>query len=207
LISQHPVKISVIEELKGKSGWLILQHLIIDSFDREEYLLFSSIDNNGNALDQETCEKLFHCNAVMQEHVIIPHEIEERLLSDADRHTKATINKSLERNNMHFNEAREQLEKWADDLILAAEKELGDTKEQIKLFRRQARQATSIQEQHEMQEKIRDLELKKRRLRQRIFDVEDKIIEKRDKLINAIEKRMLHRTSSNKVFMIHWNVA
>ena len=60
-ITRHPVRIAVVESLKGKTGWLHLQQLTIDSFAREEYLLFSGIDATGNSLDQETCEKLFHC--------------------------------------------------------------------------------------------------------------------------------------------------
>lgn len=38
----------------------------------------------------------------------------------------------------------------ADHLVLAAEKALKDTKEQIKIFQRQARLAMHLDEQHEM---------------------------------------------------------
>jgi len=126
---------------------------------------------------------------------------------NAERHVRATISKSLERNNRFFNEAREQLEKWADDMVLAIEKELRDTKEQIKALNRQSRHATTVEEQHQLQEKIRDLESKKRKQRQRIFEVEDEIIEKRDKLIDALEKRLQQRTSSEPLFTIRWTVA
>ncbi len=205
-VSHHPARISVVEELKGKSGWLILQRLAIDSFEREEYLLFSAFEDGGRALDQETCEKLFNCRGIVGAEMAVPPDVENRLAAEADRHVKATINKSLERNNRHFNEAREQLEKWAEDMILAAERELRDTKEQIKALNRSCRQAATVQEQHELQGKIRDLEAKKRRLRQRIFDVEDEITAKRDKLIDALEKRMQQRTSSERLFVIRWSV-
>ena len=160
----------------------------------------------GRALDQETCEKLFNCRGSVTGEIDLPEGIRSRLAAEADRHGKATISMSLERNNKYFNEAREQLEKWADDMVLAAEEELRDTKEQIRALNRQARQATTIQEQRELQEKIRDLERKKRRQRQRIFDVEDEILEKRDKLIDALEKRMQQRTSSEQLFTIRWTV-
>jgi hypothetical protein len=42
-----PTRSTVVENLKGKSGWLILQRLIIDSFEREEHLLFSAFDDPG----------------------------------------------------------------------------------------------------------------------------------------------------------------
>ncbi len=205
-ITHHPTHIAIIENLKGQSGWLRLEHLRIDSFDKEEYLLFSAFNDLGVALDQETCEKLFNCDGRVLGDITLPKSISDRLNAEVDRHVKATISMSLERNNKYFNEAREQLEKWADDMILAAEKELKDTKEQIKALTRQARQATTIQEQHELQEKIRQLEKKKRRQRQHIFDVEDEIMEKRDNLIDALEKRMRQRTSSEQLFTIRWEV-
>jgi hypothetical protein len=205
-VSGHQAKISMVEGLKGKSGWLILQALTIDSFEREEYLLFSGFDDNGKALDQETCEKMFNCNGHVLDMLDVPEGERRNLAADADRHAKATISKSLERNNHHFNEGREQLEKWADDMVLAAEKELRDTKEQIKALNRQARQATTVDEQHQAQEKIKGLEKKKRRQRQRIFDVEDEIMEKRDVLIDALEKRMQQKTSSKPLFTIRWKI-
>jgi len=205
-ISGHQTKISMVEELKGKSGWLTLQELIIDSFEREEYLMFSGFDDDGRTLDQETCEKIFICRGQVLGTLDVPEGYRQRLAADADRHAKATINKSLERNSRHFNEAREQLEKWADDMVIAVEKELRDTKEQIKALNRQSRQATTVEDQHQIQEKIKDMEKKKRRQRQRIFDVEDEIIEKRDTLIDSLERRMQQRAEITPLFTVRWNV-
>ncbi len=205
-ITGHRAKISVVENIKDKSGWLILQRLVIDSFEREEHLLFSAFDDEGKALGQETCQKLFNCDGQIVEEISLPENVKQRLDAEADRHVKATINKSLERNSRHFNEAREQLEKWADDMVLAAEKELRDTKEQIKALNRQSRQTTTVEEQHDLQENIRILEKKKRRQRQQIFNIEDEITEKRDKLIDALEKRMKQRTSNEVQFAIRWNI-
>jgi len=205
-VSGHPARIAMVENLKGQSGWLTLQRLSVDSFEREEYLLSSAFDDAGTTLGQETCEKLFNCSGRVGDSPFVSLENATRLEADADRHVRATINRSLERNNRHFSVAREQLEKWAEDMVLAAERELRDTKEQIKALNRQARQATTVDEQHSIQEKIRDMESKKRRQRQRIFDFEDEVAEKRDNLIDALEKRMQQRTSVDSLFTIRWQV-
>jgi hypothetical protein len=83
-----------------------------------------------------------------------------------DASGKATISLSLEQNSAHFNQARDKLEKWADDMVLSAEKALTDTKEQIKVLRRQARQAVTLEEQHSIQEKIQKLEADKAMFRE-----------------------------------------
>ena len=204
-ITDHPVKITLVERLKGKSGALTLTRLVIDAFATEEHLLFSGVMDDGASIDEESCEKLFHCLGTVQPAIIAP-SITERLDQASARRVAATISRSLEINNRHFQQERERLEKWADDLVLAAEKELADTKAQIKALNRQARQATTTEEQHALQTRIRDLEKRQRRQRQRIFDVEDEINEKRDELIDRLEKRMAQRTTTETLFTIRWTV-
>ena len=205
-ISGHPTHIAAVEALKGMRGWLLLQRLAIDSFEREEYLLFSAFDDVGRSLDQETCERLFRCEASVHSAEACPANSDDRLAREAQRHAEATIAHSLEANNQFFLQERERLDRWADDMVLAAEKELADTKAQIKAMNRQARLAVTLEEQHSIQEKTRDLEKQMRRQRQRIFDVEDEIIAKRDQLIASLEKRLSQRTSVEHLFTIRWAV-
>ena len=136
----------------------------------------------------------------------IPAAVTQRLENEAQRHTQATVSRSLEQNNTHFNEAREKLETWADDMVLSAEKALLDTKQQIKALRRQARQANTLNEQREIQEKIRILERRQHRQRRDIFNAEDEIIEKRDQLIDSLESRLAQRIETETLFTIRWAV-
>ncbi|MBC8018205.1 MAG: DEAD/DEAH box helicase family protein [Verrucomicrobia bacterium] len=205
-VSSHSARMHVVEELRGKSGYLTLTSLAIESFEREEHLLFSAFDDEGRSLDQETCVKLFGCQGRTAGLDALPDSVIQRLTAESERHAHATISKSLEANNQHFQQAREKLEKWADDMVLAAERALKDTKEQIKILQRQARQATSLEEQHEMQQKIQKLEKQQRRQRQEIFNVEDEIGVKRDALISQLEKRLTQKTESKQLFTIRWAV-
>jgi hypothetical protein len=205
-ITEHSIRIAVVEQLKGKFGWLSLQRLRIDSFDSEEFLLFSAVDDQGKNIDQETCEKLFNCFGNSGEAVTVPDDVAERLVADGERHIRATIALNLEENNRHFSEVRDQLDKWAEDMEMAAQKELDDTKRQIRDLQRRSRQAPTVQEQHTFQEEIAKLERKKRTLRERIFDIEDEIAEKRDRLVEALEKRMQQETTASPIFTIRWRV-
>jgi hypothetical protein len=205
-VSKHPTRLHIVEALRGKRGYLALTTLAVESYELEEFLLFSAVDDAGQPLEEETCEKLFNCMAESTGLVSLPEATAERLNAEVERHIKGTISQSLESNNVHFNEAREKLEKWADDLVLAAEKALKDTKEQIKLLQRQARLATNLAEQHVIQQKIQKLEKQQRRQRQEIFQVEDTIIEKRDTLIESLEKRLTQKTESERLFTIEWSV-
>jgi len=205
-VTNHPTKLTVVEDLRGRRGYLTLTRLSVDSYDREEYLLFSGFDDGGNTFDQETMERLFLCAGSVTGDIRLPASAVQRLEAEAERHATATISRSLEQNSKHFHEAREKLERWADDMVLSAEKALTDTKEQIKVLRRQARQAVTLDEQRQVQEKIRKLERQQHRQRKEIFQVEDEIMEKRDDLIDQLEKRLAQLTTTETLFTIRWMV-
>lgn len=208
-VSGYGARLAAVEPLRGKSGWLILQKLAIESLGTEEHLLFSGFDYAGAALDQETLEKLFHCDlapGTAPAPADLAPSISDRLTREARRHAEATLSSSLERNNTFFREERDKLEKWADDALAGAERALSDTKEQIKVLTRQARTAPNLEEQQAIQQKIAELEKKKRRQRQQIFDVEDEIIGRRDRMIGDLEKRLAQKTSSTPLFILRWSV-
>jgi len=63
-----------------------------------------------------------------------------------------------------------------------------------------------LKEQHDLQEDIAKLEKKKRKLREKIFDTEDQIAEKRDKLIDDLSHRLKQKTKTTNLFTIRWKV-
>ena len=205
--TQNDARITVVESLRGKSGILTLQKLSVDSFEKQEYLLFSAITDQGHSLDQETCEKLMATVATLQSDTAsLLVEASNRLQQEVKRHADATLAHSLETNNKYFAEARDKLDRWADDMVLGAEQALKNTKEQIKVAQREARQAPTLDEQQALQEKIVKLERLQRKQRQEIFQIEDDISEKRDLLIAQLTERMTQKIASENLFTIAWSV-
>ena len=54
----HDGKIGLVEDLVGRSGWLRTVCLTIQALDEEEHLLMVAVDDHGNAVHPEACEKL-----------------------------------------------------------------------------------------------------------------------------------------------------
>ncbi len=73
--------------------------------------------------------------------------------------------------------------------------------------KRQARQAATLEEQHAIQQQLQKLEQQQRRQRQDIFKAEDEIMEKRDSLIESLERRLAQHTATDVLFTIRWAVA
>jgi superfamily II DNA/RNA helicase len=204
-ISNHTTKITVLEKLKNKSGYLILSKLAITSFDFSEHLLFNAICEDKN-LDQEVCEKLFLLDCKVNQSDVLPSNIVEKLKKEAKCHADAIIFECQNNNNLYFIEESERLEKWAEDIIKSAEKELDDNKKYMRELKRQDKLAKTTAEKLEIQKQIRDAQAKQSRLRRDIFSVEDEINSKRDKLISELEEQMKEKTNLETLFMVKWKI-
>ena len=73
-------------------------------------------------------------------------------------------------------------------------------------MKRDARKASTMQEQDSIQRELAELERKQRRQRQEIFDVEDEIIAKRDELIEVLHQRMQETTETKTLFTLRWQL-
>lgn len=202
---KHGARVSVIERLRGMSGWLTLARLEVTAFETTEALVFSGLTDDGQVLDQETCEKLMAI-PVAGKPTPLSIAVPEALLANNRRAVAATIVQVLEANQCLFNEERDKLEHWADDKMLAAEEALKNTKARIAQSKRDARKAATLQEQDGIQRELSELERKQRRLRQEIFAVEDEIIAKRDELIASLQQRLQEKTSNETLFSVRWQV-
>lgn len=202
---KHGARVYVIERLRGMSGWLTLARLEVIAFETTEALLFSGLTDDGQVLDQETCEKLMAIPAAGKP-TPLSITVPEALLANSQRAVAATIAQVLEANQCLFNEERDKLERWADDKMLAAEEALKNTKARIAQLKRDARKAATLQEQDGILRELSELERKQRRLRQEIFAVEDEIIAKRDELIASLQQRLQEKTSNETLFSVRWQV-
>ena len=202
---RHETKLSQVEALVGQSGWLTLQRLAFTAFETTERLLFNGMTDSGTPLDQEVCEKL-----MMVEAKAVPSNVSQppptSLVENSQCHLQAVTAELLEDNQRLFMEERDKLEKWADDKLLAAEEALKNTKAQLKQHKRDARKATTLQEQNDYQEKIAALERQQRQQRRDVFDVEDEIIDKRDELIGTLKDRLQETTDNETLFTLRWQV-
>jgi superfamily II DNA or RNA helicase len=205
-LSRHRLRNALVERVKGQSGWLTLQLLVIDSFDTDELLLFSGVTDTGRSMDQETCEKLFLCDGEVVALETVPASIAPRLEQESKQHLDAAITGLLDANNKLFQEECERIEKWAKDIEEAAELRLNDVKKQIDVVRRRIRVATTIDEQLACQNEMSDLETQKKRQRREIEAIEDSTVDKRESLIQRLKKRMTHRQTTSTLFTLRWEV-
>ena len=202
--SHYGQKVSMLEPLKGQSGWLAITVLRLDSFQQEEHLVVTVMTDAGKVLDSELSERLLQLNGSVLEAEVGSYP--DAFKANIDKQYQVALNLALEANDEFFRKERDKLEQWAEDRLLAVEKMLEDIKLKITSLKRESRKASDIEAEKVLQEEIQKAEKEKRRMRQQVFEVEDEIAEKRDALIDALEQRLHRSSKSENLFVIRWHL-
>lgn len=205
-LSKHPHHIGLLEEYAGKSGWLFLHKLTVDSFERVEQLLFSVYDDGGAMLKPEMGEKLF----------LLPAEAADGFrpcpfVQEMDAQLQNRVAESLKQleisNQSYFNEELDKLDHWAEDLKNGLELELKRLDVEIRELDRQSKQMIGLQEKLEFQKQKAALEKRRTKRRHDLFTSQDEIDKKRDTLIKQIEKQLQATThNTEEIFRIGWSI-
>ncbi len=227
-------KVSVIEELRGRSGVLLVQKLRVHSLGAsEEHMLTAAIDSIGNIHDQDITERLLnipgHAIAVPRLHSLpqqtaLPNvhtTAEQNMLDFAAANVsvpaaleaeisrqKSRILSNLETRNLTFFALEtEKLDSWADDLKVGLEREIKELDRQIKEARTKSKGAATLAEKLAAQKEQRDHEANRDRKRRELFQRQDEIQSRRDGLIDELEKQLSQQILVQPLFACEWEVS
>jgi len=204
-LSWHDTRISVLEELKGRSWYMKVSVLSIDAYAKEEYLIHSGMLDDGAVLDEEVLEKLMSL-AWEQAATEIDTSIVDALNKREQELTSIIKHDSQEVNQEYFVMEMDKLDHWADDLKISLEKKRKAIKTEISTLRREYRSAQQLEEKVALQRKIRKLEQKESNLRKEINELEDQIDSKKELLIDEIEKRLDAQSQLKELFITQWRI-
>ena len=197
-------KISILKEFIGQSGLLRLTKVTIDSFEKEDYLIFSAVTDTGKALDAEQCSKLFSIPAEMSD---LKGQITEEKLNSLYEQDKLKISDEIsKRNSKNFETEMDKLDYWAEDRKKTLEQKLKEMDKNIRELKRSARRANSLPEKIRLQKQANDMESKRDKEWKEYDTAKREIENKKEQLIDNIEARLKQNITENIVFEIEWEI-
>ncbi|TMJ15988.1 MAG: DEAD/DEAH box helicase [Alphaproteobacteria bacterium] len=200
-------RVSQIEPLVGKAGWLSASLLSIDALGQsEDHLLLSGVTDDGVQLGNEAASRLMTIGGSVSGEASPPEDV-ATILADALLAQQANIRHGISERNARFFEAEaDKLDGWADDLKVGLERELKELDRQIKEARRAATVALTLEEKLAGQKAVKALEAERSTKRRSLFDAQDKIDEQRTELIAQIEGKLEQNIAVQPLFTIGWRV-
>jgi len=200
-------KVSLLEPLVGKSGWLSLSCLSVEALDQaEDHLIFAGMTDLGVVLDQQVTARLLSLPGIDSESEVVTQPIDSALSAQTEERQGEIKREISQRNAQFFAEEADKLDGWADDLKLGLEREIKELDRQIKEARRSATSALTLEEKLSTQKQIRNLESQRNDKRRSLFDAQDKVDKQREDLIASIEGKLKQTVTLKRLFTIRWQL-
>lgn len=204
---EHDGKISVIEPLVGKSGWLSLSLLTVESLEQaEDYLIFAALNDDGQVLDEETAHRLLTLPGQYVGEMTSETPPRATLEGMTGQRQSEYVRGISARNAQFFEDEVDKLDGWADDIKLGLEREIKEIDRQIKEARRAATVALTLEEKLAGQKQIKALEALRNQKRRSLFEAQDEVDNKREELISQVESKLRQTTRQDHLFTIGWHL-
>lgn len=201
-------KISILEPLVGKSGFMRIVCQTVTALETEDFVLLSGICDDGTAVDAEQCRRFYSLAASEKasDGSSLPLGLGSQLDDSLQRQQNEVMAKLTERNASFFETELDKLDRWSDDLKVGLEQELKEIDRQIREARRSAQIAVALAEKLAIQKQVRELEAERNRKRRELFDAQDRIDKQRQDLIETIEKKLQQDCKVTPVFTVRWSL-
>lgn len=203
--NNRTTKISILEDLIGKSGWLTLKNITVDSFEKEDYLIFAGYQDNGEIIDYEQCEKLFLLG-VQDINNVSDQPDYEKLNNYIEARKSGFMDLIAQRNIQFFDDEMTKLDKWAEDRKNSLEIELKQIDKDIKTQKTESKKIVKLEEKLQAQKVIKEMEAKRNKMRRDLFESQDLVDKQKEELIEKIETKLNQKISEEELFTIRWRL-
>ena len=198
--------IAILKPLRGRLGCLACAHVSMSALESEDQLVFAGVTDDGEAVDQARCRRLFDLPAEAGALRRVP----DAAAADLDR-TLTTGRQTLlaemtSRDGNWFDAEMDKLDRWAEDRRDSLKAELADMDEALKEAKKQARFAPTLPEKLERQRAARKLE-EKREDAWRAYDEASRDIDRqKDALLDEIGRRLEQNVEQTPLFTMRWRL-
>jgi hypothetical protein len=205
-LTNAPIIISALKPYIGQSGWMQVSHLEINSFEYEDYLIAACFTEDGTVIENELAHRMFSLNATENDSCIASAEISKKLAEILYAEKQAVVDNNANRNKDFFDTEMDKLDQWADDMKISLDKEIKDLDAEIKLRKSEAKKMLNLEAKVKAQRAIKELEKKRSEKRQNLYEAQDTIDERKDDLLNEIERRLHQEIKATELFVIKWKI-
>jgi superfamily II DNA or RNA helicase len=198
--------IAILEPLISKRGWLVCARLTMSALETEDVLVLAGLADDGNALDEAQCRRLFDLSGSQGAVCKMPAGIAGVLDGALVRRRQEILEEITTRNGRWFDTEMDKLDRWAEDRRNSLKAELAELDEALKEAKKSARLAPTLPEKLDRQRAARTLE-SKREEAWRAYDKASREIDRqKDALLDEISRRLEQRIEGKKLFDLRWKL-
>jgi ERCC4-related helicase len=199
-------KISLLEPLRGESGWLSCAIAKVDAVADEERIIFGGQLDIGTPIDPEQAQRLFDLPASVTQ-IAEPPETVRKVLDGLLAAEGASMQRDMESETGRWYEQESaKLERWAEDRRAALKALLDESEESYKRAKKAAREAGTMPERLRLETEARKLDQKKDDALKDFEISSREVRDQKNKLLDELGERVQQRLTSTPLFTIRWSL-
>lgn len=199
-------KITILEPLINKGGWLICTRLTLSALETEDLLVFAGLSDDGTVLDDVQCRRLFDLPGSQGTYRDMPANIMATLAESIMVRQQEILEGITARNGRWFDTEMDKLDRWAEDCRTSLKAELAEMDEALKEAKKAARLAPTLPEKLERQRAARTLEAKREEAWRAYDQAGREIDRQKDALLDEISRRLEQHIEQEQPFAVRWQL-
>ncbi len=196
--------ISILQPLKGKSGWLVCVHVTLTALETEDHLILAGVTDSGEVVDGSQCRRLFDLPGQEKGQLSLPAGTKTTLEDMTAREMRDVLDAISTKNGTWFDTEMDKLDHWAEDRRASLKAELDELDETIKEAKKAARLAPNLPEKLERQRALRQLESKRTEAWKTFDEASREIDRQKDALLDEISQRLHQKAEQVTLFSTRW---
>jgi len=204
--SNNPLKISVLQSLIGRSGVLKASNYTVEAFEAEDTVIVSALDDAGKPIESDIIKKIFSLSTTSTISTQIPEEQNEKLTELENLSISTIGGKIAEKNGTFFDAEVDKLDNWSEDVKKGLELDLKKLDIDIKSAKTIAKKIINLELKLKAQRDIKDSEKKRNEMRKRLYEAQDEVEVKKEKLLETIEAQLHQKSKTEPLFTIRWKI-
>ena len=172
----------------------------------EDFLLVSGVTEDLSSVDIECLERLWDLPTTDCGTCDVPQSIDVRLGQEVEQHRQSTLLEHSQSVGSRVKQLQDQLDQWAEDKLEPEKKKLEELESQKKQFRRQARTASTVDDQLQSQTQWRQTVKAINKQEEQIKTLHDELEDKLDEMFDKLKTTSQQKVTSQDVMTVKWRV-
>lgn len=200
-------KISFLDVMKTKSGWIVLDKLANEGFEEEEHLLITGMCDDGATLEPDIIDRMMELPStyISMDTDVIPPTINYMRKSIEDW----TLKQIQLSNREFFLRECAKLDEWSEDKKNSLQQEIKDFNKLIKEKNKEFSSNTdeyTLEQMVDLKAEVNKLKKQRDKKRRELYEEEDKIEQENEKLQEEMRKRLRGKSITKNIYTIRFSI-
>ncbi len=191
-----------LDSIRGKSGVLNLRLVTIDGLQKEEYLMFCGVTDDGQIMTQKQCHDIMSLRAKSVGKLRVTKNITKLY----NRNVELLKGQTIERDKKYIKDLSNKMDTWIEDKVLVHKKDLRLIMIQKRKLHRRWVNATTERRKNNLEMDLLEVGVFRRKKRRYIRKVRKYAGLEKEQVLKEMNEKLKYSVKSKNLFTVKWDL-